>query len=225
MSDLTVYNLGVVNYKKALELQLSFLNKIKLREVSDTLLLLEHPPTLTVGRMGKPEHLLKNVEELKSSGICFEVVGRGGDITYHGPGQLVGYPILDLNNHKCDIHLFLRNIEEVIIDALSDFDIPAERKTGYTGVWVRDKKIASIGIGVKRWTTYHGFALNVNTDLSYFDIIVPCGIPGIKMTSIRELSGNEMDIDMAWVTDSIVGAFSRVFEMNPHVLSDLSFPL
>jgi lipoate-protein ligase B len=225
MSVLTVYKLGIVNYKKALELQLSLLNKIKRGEVGDTLLLLEHPPTFTVGRRGKPEHLLKNVDELKNRGICFEIVGRGGDITFHGPGQLVGYPILDLNNHKCDIHLFLRNIEEVIIDALSDFDITGERKTDYTGVWVRDEKIASIGIGVKRWTTYHGFALNVNTDLSYFDIIVPCGIPGIKMTSIRELLGNKRDIDMSGVKDSIVGAFSRVFEMNPHVSSNCSFVL
>ena len=223
MRVLTVYKLGIVNYNKALELQLSLLSKIKSGEVGDTLLLLEHPPTFTVGRRGKPENLLWNHEKLKNSGIFFEIVGRGGDITYHGPGQLVGYPILDLNNHKCDIHLFLRKIEEVIIDALGDFDITGERKTDYTGVWVRDEKIASIGIGVKKWTTYHGFALNVNTDLSYFDIIVPCGILGIKMTSIRELSGNKKDIDMSGVKDSIVGAFARVFEMTPHISSDLSF--
>lgn len=224
MSVLTVYKLGIVNYKKALELQLSLLNKIKRGEVGDTLLLLQHPPTFTVGRRGKREHLLKNHEELKDKGMHVEIVGRGGDITYHGPGQLVGYPILDLNNHKYDIRLFLRNIEEVIIDALSDFDITGERKKEYTGVWVRDEKIASIGIGVKKWTTYHGFALNVNTDLSYFDIIVPCGIPGIKMTSIRELSGNKKDIGMSEVKESIIGAFSRVFKMNPHVSSNYSFP-
>jgi lipoate-protein ligase B len=225
MSVLTVYNLGTVNYKNALELQISLLNKIRRGEVGDTLLLLEHPPTFTVGRRGKPENLLKNHEELKNSGIYFEIVGRGGDITYHGPGQLVGYPILDLNNHKCDIHLFLRNIEEVIINALGDFDISGERKRDYTGVWVGDEKIASIGIGVKKWTTYHGFALNVNTDLSYFSMIVPCGIPGIKMTSIRELSGNKKDIGMSEVKDSIIGSFSRVFKMNPHVSTDLSFTL
>ena len=225
MSVLTVYELGIVDYKKALELQISLLNKIKLGEVGDTLLLLEHPPTFTVGRRGKPENLLRNQEELKNSGIYFEIVGRGGDITYHGPGQLVGYPILDLNNHQCDIHLFLRNIEEVIINALGDFDITGERKRDYTGVWVGDEKIASIGIGVKKWTTYHGFALNVNTDLTYFDIIVPCGIPGIKMTSIRELSGNKKDIEMSEVKDSIIGAFSRVFKMNPHVSSNHSFTL
>lgn len=225
MSVLTVYNLGIVNYKRALELQLSLLNKIRHGGVGDTLLLLEHPPTFTLGRRGKTEHLLKDQEELKNSGIYFETVGRGGDITYHGPGQLVGYPILDLNNHKCDIHLFLRNIEEVIINALCDFHITGERKTDYTGVWVGDEKIASIGIGVKKWTTYHGFALNINTDLSYFAMIVPCGIPGIKMTSIKELSGNKKDIDMSDVKHSIIGAFSRVFKMNPHVSTKHPSPL
>jgi lipoate-protein ligase B len=214
-----------VNYKEALELQLSLLEKIKRNEVGDTLLLLEHPPTFTIGRRGRLEHLLKNQEELKDKGIYFEVVGRGGDITYHGPGQLVAYPILDLSNHKSDIHLFLRNIEEVIIDALTDFDIIGERKTDHTGVWVMDEKIASIGVGVKKWTTYHGFALNVNTDLSYFDMIVPCGIPGVKMTSIKELSGNKNDVDMSEVENSIIEAFSRVFEMDPHISINLSFAL
>jgi lipoyl(octanoyl) transferase len=225
MSVLTVHKLGRVNYKKALEFQLSLLEKVKRNEVGDTLLLLEHPPTFTIGRRGRVEHLLKNQEELKDKGICFEVVGRGGDITYHGPGQLVGYPILYLSNHKSDIHLFLRNIEEVIIDALSDFDIIGERKTGHTGVWVMDEKIASIGVGVKKWTTYHGFALNVNTDLSYFDMIVPCGIPGVKMTSIKELSGNKNDVDMSDVENSIIEAFSRVFKMDLHISINPSFAL
>lgn len=224
MSVLTVYKLGLVNYKKALELQLSLLNKIKNGELGENLLLLEHPPTFTIGRRGNPEHFLTNQEELKDKGMHIEIVGRGGDITYHGPGQLVGYPILDLSNHKCDIHLFLRNIEEVIINALSDFDITGERKREYTGVWVGDEKIASIGVGVKKWMTYHGFALNVNTDLTYFDMIVPCGIPGIKMTSIKELSRDKKDIDMSEVKDSIIGAFSRVFNMNPCVSINDSFP-
>lgn len=225
MRVLTVHTLDIVDYKQALELQLSLLNKIKQGEVGDTLLLLEHPPTFTVGRRGKPENLLKNHEELKKRGINFEIVGRGGDITYHGPGQLVGYPILDLNNHRCDIRVYMRNIEEAIIGALREFDITGTRKKDYTGVWVRNEKIASIGIGVKKWVTYHGFALNVNTDLSYFDMIVPCGIPGIKMTSIRELAHSEKDIEMSKVKDSIIGAFSRVFKMTPHVSSNLSFTL
>lgn len=225
MRVLTVHKLGRVNYQKALELQLSLLDKIKRNEAGDTLLLLEHPPTFTIGRRGRLEHLLKNQDELNHKGIHFEIVGRGGDITYHGPGQLVGYPILDLTNYKCDIHLFLRNIEEVIIGALSDFDIIGERKRDHTGVWVRDEKIASIGVGVKKWATYHGFALNVNTDLSYFDMIVPCGIPGIKMTSIKEVSSDKKDIDMSEVKNSIIEAFSRVFKASPRVSGNYSFPL
>lgn len=217
MSLLTVYDLGSVNYRKALELQLSLLDKMRRGDAGDSLLLLEHPPTFTIGRRGKLEHLLRNQGELKESGIDLEIVGRGGDITYHGPGQLVGYPILDLNNHRCDIRIFLRNIEEVIIRALRDFDIAGERKKAYTGVWVSDQKIASIGIGVKKWTTYHGFALNVNTDLSYFDMIVPCGIPDIRMTSIKEQSLRGIDIEMSEVKDSIIEAFSRVFKMKPRV--------
>lgn len=225
MSVLTVYKLGRVNYQSALELQLSILDRLKRRETSDTLLLLEHPPTFTIGRRGRLEHLLKNQEELKNKGIEFEVVGRGGDITYHGPGQLVGYPITDLGNHKFDIHLFLRNIEQVIINALSDFDIIGETKRDHTGVWVRDEKIASIGVGVKKWATYHGFALNVNTDLSYFDMIVPCGIPGIKMTSMKELSQGKEDIDMSEVQNSIIEGFSCVFNVSPQVSSNRFFLL
>ena len=225
MSVLTVYKLGRVNYQSALELQLSILDRLKRRETSDTLLLLEHPPTFTIGRRGRLEHLLKNQEELKNKGIEFEVVGRGGDITYHGPGQLVGYPITDLGNHKFDIHLFLRNIEQVIINALSDFDIIGETKRDHTGVWVRDEKIASIGVGVKKWATYHGFALNVNTDLSYFDMIVPCGIPGIKMTSMKELSQGKEDIDMSEVQNSIIEGFSCVFNVSPQLSSNRFFLL
>ncbi len=217
MSVLTVYDLGTVNYRKALELQLSLLEKMRRGDAGDSLLLLEHPPTFTIGRRGKLEHLLRNQGELKESGIDLEIVGRGGDITYHGPGQLVGYPILDLKNHRCDIRIFLRNIEEVIIRALRDFNIAGERKKDYTGVWVSGQKIASIGIGVKKWTTYHGFALNVNTDLSYFDMIVPCGIPDIRMTSIKEQSLRGIAIEMSEVKDSIIETFSRVFKMSPHV--------
>lgn len=225
MSVLTVYKLGRVDYRSALELQLSILDRLKRREAGDTLLLLEHPPTFTIGRRGRLEHLLKNQVDLKNMGIHFEVVGRGGDITYHGPGQLVGYPILELSNHKFDIHLFLRNIEQVIINTLSDFDIIGETKRDHTGVWVRDGKIASIGVGVKKWATYHGFALNVNTDLSYFDMIVPCGIPGIKMTSMKELSHGKEDVDMSEVKNSIIKGFSCVFNMTPQISSSYSFLL
>lgn len=211
MDGFKAYRLGVVDYQYALKLQLSLLEKRMKEEIEDVLLLLQHPPTFTMGRSGRAKHLLSNIEELKKRGIHFEAITRGGDITYHGPGQLVGYPIIDLNKFKLDIHWFLRNIEEVIIYALSDFKIRAERKKGLTGVWVNDDKIASIGVAVKRWITYHGFALNVNTDLSYFDMIIPCGIQGTKITSMKKLLGEREDINMMKVESSIVNAFSRVF--------------
>lgn len=211
MDTFRVYRLGKVHYQKALELQLSLLEKRMKEEIEDVLLVLEHPPTFTVGRNKSAEHLLASPSELEKRGIHFEVISRGGDITYHGPGQLVGYAILDLNRFNRDIHRYLRNLEETIILALKDFKINAERKEGLTGVWVNEEKIASIGVGIKRWITYHGFALNVNTDLSYFDMIVPCGIQGVKITSIKKLLGKEEDISMDRVETSVIDAFSRVF--------------
>jgi len=184
-------------------------------EIEDVLLVLEHPPTFTVGRNKSAEHLLASPSELEKRGIHFEVISRGGDITYHGPGQLVGYAILDLNRFNRDIHRYLRNLEETIILALRNFKINAERKEGLTGVWVNEEKIASIGVGIKRWITYHGFALNVNTDLSYFDMIVPCGIQGVKITSIKKLSEKEEDVSMDEVEAGIIKAFSKVFNRKP----------
>jgi len=213
MEQLRVYKLGIVPYKKALQLQLSLHEKRKHGEITDTLLLLEHPPTVTSGRRGKPEHLLDGYDNLVRKGIHFEIIGRGGDITYHGPGQLVGYPILDLNNYKKDIHSYLRKLEEITIGTLKDFNMKGERKKRYTGVWVEGEKIASIGVGVKSWITYHGFALNVNTDLSYFDMIIPCGIKNVKITSMKKLLGNQWNIKMFEVENSIVEAFSKVFKI------------
>jgi lipoate-protein ligase B len=213
MDGFKAYRLGMVDYQGALNLQLSLIEKRKNEEIEDVLLLLEHPPTFTMGRSGKAEHLLLSQEELKKRGIHFEIISRGGDITYHGPGQLVGYPILDLNKFNRDVHQYLRYIEEVIIRALSSFGIKAERIKGFTGVWIGEgrEKIASIGVGIKNWITYHGFALNVNTDLSYFDMMVPCGIPGVKMTSMKEYLKMAEDIEMEDVETSIIDAFSKVF--------------
>lgn len=211
MDTFKTYRLGTVDYQEALNLQLSLLEKRKKEEIEDVLLLLQHPPTYTTGRFGKSEHLLTNAEELKKRGIHFEVVGRGGDITYHGPGQLVGYIILDLNKLKRNVHKYVRSLEEMVILALRDFGIQAERIKGLTGVWVNGEKIGSIGVGVKRWITYHGFALNVNTDLSYFDMIVPCGIQDVKITSIKKILGRKDDINMSEVETSITRAFSKVF--------------
>lgn len=209
MGEVRVFRLGTIHYREALELQMSLLERRLKGEIEDVLLLLEHPPTFTIGRGGKSAHLLVNREELAKRGIHFEAVSRGGDITYHGPGQLVGYPIVDLGSINRDIYSFLRNLEETIILALGNFGLRARRIKGLTGVWVDNKKIASIGIGIKRWITYHGFALNVNTDLSYFNMIVPCGMQDVEITSIKELLGK--DISMKEVEDSIVDAFAKVF--------------
>lgn len=211
MDNFKVYKLGLVPYDKALEIQLDLLERRRREEIEDTLLLLEHPPTFTIGRRGNMGNLLAAEEYLAKEGIKLEVISRGGDITFHGPGQLVGYPIMDLNKMGRDVHKYLRALEEVIISALADYSIEARRIEKVTGVWVKWHKIASIGVGVKRWITYHGFALNVNTDLSYFDNIVPCGIPDVQMTSVQRWLAKREKIDMADAEDSIVKAFSEVF--------------
>jgi lipoate-protein ligase B len=213
MNTFKVYKLGTVPYGKALDLQLKLLEMRRNGEIGDTLLLLEHPPTFTIGRRGNLGNLLAAKSYIEKAGIHFEVISRGGDITYHGPGQLVGYPIMDLNNMGRDIHKYLRNLEETIIVSLEDFGIRARRIEGVTGVWAKWHKIASIGVGVRRWVTYHGFALNVNTDLSYFDMIVPCGIENVQMTSIQRWLGKKEYIVMPDVEDSIVKAFSQVFNI------------
>ena len=213
MNTFKVYKLGKVPYRKALEIQLKLLEMRTNGEIGDTLLLLEHPPTFTIGRRGNMGNLLAAKNYLSKAGIHFEVISRGGDITYHGPGQLVGYPIMDLNGMGRDVHKYLRNLEETIIVSLRDFGIHGRRIKGITGVWAKWHKIASIGVGVKRWVTYHGFALNVNTDLSYFDMIVPCGIENVKMTSIQRWLGKKEYIDMPEAEDSIIKALSQVFNV------------
>ena len=211
MNTFKVYKLGKVPYRKALEIQLKLLEMRVNGEIGDTLLLLEHPPTFTIGRRGNMGNLLAAKNYLSKAGIHFEVISRGGDITYHGPGQLVGYPIMDLNGMGRDVHKYLRNLEETIIVSLGDFGIRGRRIKGITGVWTKWHKIASIGVGVRRWVTYHGFALNVNTDLSYFDMIVPCGIENVKMTSIQRWLAKNEEIDMPEAEESIIKAFSQVF--------------
>jgi lipoate-protein ligase B len=213
MNTFKIYKLGKVPYRKALEIQLMLHEMRTNGEIGDTLLLLEHPPTFTIGRRGNMGNLLAAENYLSKAGIHFEVISRGGDITYHGPGQLVGYPIMDLNGMGRDVHKYLRNLEETIIVSLADFGIRGRRIKGITGVWTKWHKIASIGVGVRRWVTYHGFALNVNTDLSYFEMIVPCGIENVKMTSIQRWLGKKEYIDMPEAEDSIIKAFSQVFDI------------
>ncbi len=184
---LLVQDLGLVPYGDALERQRALADdRIAGRLPHDTLLLLEHPPVVTLGRGTKQTSLPIDPEALRRRGIDVFEIERGGDVTYHGPGQLVGYPIFDLTQHRRDLHWFLRQLEEALIAALRTLGIASERRAGYTGVWTAGRKIASIGIHVRQWVTWHGFALNVTTDLSAFDLIVPCGIPGVVMTSVEK---------------------------------------
>lgn len=185
--------LGCVEYRRALELQLSRVDCRARGETPDTLLLLTHPHVYTFGRTGQQANLLVAEEDLLREGISVERVARGGDVTYHGPGQLVGYPIVLLA--RPDVHRFVRCLESALIEALVVFGVPSRRIEGMTGVWVGEKKIASIGVGVKRWITYHGFALNVTTDLSYFGRIHPCGLKGREATSLAEVTGKVVPMD------------------------------
>lgn len=180
--------LGEVAYKAALDLQLSYLDRRASGGIPDTLLLLTHPHVYTLGRAGDERNLLVPRESLEAEGVTVERVGRGGDITYHGPGQLVGYPIVLME--RPDVHKFVRSIEASLIDAVRAFGVESRRIEGMTGVWAGERKIASIGVGIRKWVTYHGFALNVTTDLSWFRRIHLCGLKGREATSIAEETGN-----------------------------------
>ena len=197
--------LGCLEYRRALDLQLSFVDRRARGETPDTLLLLTHPHVYTFGRAGDPANLLVPKDALATEGIAVERVGRGGDVTYHGPGQLVGYPIVFLA--RPDVHRFVRCLEDALIEALDAFGIPSCRNEGFTGVWADGKKIASIGVGVKRWVTYHGFALNVSTDLSYFRRIHLCGLKGREATSMVEITGR--DVPMEEVRERVAGSCGR----------------
>src|SRR3989304_5873969 len=179
----------------------------------------EPPPVVTLGRGGQAAHLVASKEFLAAKGVEVFEVERGGDVTCHGPGQLVGYPIYDLTQHRRDLHWFLRALEECLIASLREFGVSAERRAGFTGVWTAGRKIASIGIHVKQWVTWHGFALNVMTDLSLFDLIVPCGIPGVTMTSMQRELGERTPRDV-WgrALDAVVLAFCEVFQQQAQMV-------
>jgi len=199
---------GSLPYREALALQEELVARRRQQE-EDILLLLEHPPVITLGRGARATHLLLPDEEMQRRGIGLERVGRGGDVTYHGPGQLVGYPIVDLEPLDRDLHRYLRLLESTLIAVLDAFGLQGGRVAGKTGVWVGDEKIASIGVGVRRWVSWHGFALNVGADLLGFDTIVPCGLPGVRMTSIERRLGRSVPLDevAARVVDSFAAAF------------------
>lgn len=217
MKTIEIYELGAVAYEKALGYQETLLAQRIAGETGDSLILLEHPPTITTGRRGNTEHLLVRKEHLEKRGVAFHHVSRGGDITFHGPGQIVGYPILNLKNHGTDIREHMRKIEEAIILTLAEFDIQGRRINGATGVWAKRSKIASIGIAVRKWVTYHGFALNVNTNLDYFDLILSCGITDVRITSMKAWLGGRRDMDMAEVSRAVVKNFMEVFGFSKSV--------
>ena len=205
--ELWTVSLGRLEYAEALELQRNIArDRISGSVSQDVLLLVEHPP---VGVQHPDEH---------GAGVELFEVERGGDVTFHGPGQLVGYPIIDLKRHREDLHWYLRKIEEALINTLADYGIPGERNTAYTGVWTRGKKIASIGVHARDWVTWHGFALNVTTDLSFFDLIIPCGIDGVVMTSIAREAGLD-EISLQDVRDRVSAKFAEAFDLTAIVTS------
>jgi len=215
---LLVTDLGVMPYADALALQRAAARARLSGAIADDLLLLvEHPPVITLGRSAKAAHLLAPPDLLAARGVELFEVERGGDITFHGPGQLVGYPVVNLTQHREDLHWYLRQLEEVMIRSLSACGILAARIPGKTGVWVADRKIASIGVHARQWVTWHGFALNVTTDLSYFDLMVPCGIHDVVMTSVeRELRNVGAAPSPALfddVTTRTVAAFADLFDV------------
>ena len=201
-------DLGQADYKQIWDLQKeTHLNKQKAAE-DDILYTVEHNHVYTLGKTGSRDHILINDEEMKAKGISYYEIDRGGDITYHGPGQLVAYPIIDLNNYYKDTHRYLRELEETVILTLKDIGIDAHREEEFTGVWVGEEKICAIGIKVSRWITMHGIAFNVNTDLSYFDKIIPCGIFHKGVTSIQKLTGEKADFEK--IKDLYVKNFQEV---------------
>ena len=222
--ELWIADFGVRSYAEMLELQRAAARaRISGELAQDVLILVEHPPVITLGRSSKDAHLVANPAQLQAGGVEVFEVERGGDVTFHGPGQLVGYPIVDLKRHRQDLHWYLRQVEETLIRALARFGIEGSRVPKYTGVWTGNRKIASIGVHARDWVTWHGFALNVSTELSYFDLIVPCGIPEVQMTSVeRELLERKNGVCLApsptLATDvrAAVGtAMAQVFALEP----------
>lgn len=215
MGLIDVRRLGRVDYRAGLDLQAALVEERRAGRIGDTLLLLEHPPVITLGvktRHGA-KHIIASDEELTRQGVTVHETGRGGDVTYHGPGQLVGYPIFDLKPDRCDVHKYVRDIEEALILALREFGIEGGRVKGLSGVWVgaegSERKIAAIGVRISRWITSHGFALNVATDLRHFQLIVPCGIADRGVTSVEAELGRVVPVSE--LENAVVRAFESVF--------------
>jgi lipoyl(octanoyl) transferase len=219
LRELEIRRLGLVAYAEGLALQQRLVEDRKAGRIPDQLLLLQHPPVITLGVKARNDrsHLLATADTLAAEGIELFETGRGGDITYHGPGQLVGYPILDLKPDRCDVHRYVRDLEEVMIRAAASFGVNATRVPGLTGAWVGDDKLAAIGVRIARWITSHGFAFNVGTDLQHFSLIVPCGLAGKGVTSLNTLTGRFVSIDEAETVTA--QSFAAVFDRTPLVAS------
>jgi lipoyl(octanoyl) transferase len=215
MTRIVAVDLGLLPYAKALEIQRAAARARLSGELrDDVLLLVEHPPVVTLGRAAQKAHVVVPQELLATRGVEVFEVERGGDVTFHGPGQLVGYPIFDLRQHKQDLHWYLRQLEEALILALQSYELLAWRNAGYTGVWVgpeRPRKIASIGVHARDWVTWHGFALNVTTDLTFFELIVPCGIQNVEMTSLARETGRD-DVTVVRALPDVANALGSAFE-------------
>jgi lipoyl(octanoyl) transferase len=214
MPPLEVRRLGLVPYADALALQQRLVEERRAGQIRDTLLLLEHPHVITQGVKNRGAMSMTNLvasrELLAARGVELFEAGRGGDVTYHGPGQIVGYPIVDLRPDRQDVHRYVRDLEEVLIRVAADYGFEAGREKGFSGAWVGQEKLAAIGVRISRWITSHGFALNVNADLSYFNLIVPCGIADKGVTSLERLTGHP--VSMPDVMTRVAGHFAEVFE-------------
>ena len=203
------YYLGLVDYAEALRLQDKLVEARIAGDIHDTILFLQHPPVITMGTSAREENIIAPRDSLKNEGIDIVYTDRGGDITVHEPGQLVCYPVIDLRTRERDLHLYVSNLEEVVIRTLSEFSIAAHRDPDYPGVWVGDKKICAVGIRVSKWVTKHGFALNVNNDLRYFSYVHPCGITDKRVTSMSRLLWHKLNIENVMLR--IIDNFSQVF--------------
>lgn len=209
---LEIRRLGLITYSEALVLQDDLVERRRDGGIPDQLLLLEHPHVLTQGSSAEPEHILVTPEEREKLGVELWKTGRGGDVTYHGPGQLIGYPILDLKPDRKDVHRYLRDLENVLIDVVKSYGVEATRREGMTGVWTKDGKVAAIGVRISSgWISSHGFALNVSTDLAFFGTIVPCGIQGEKVASLEGLLGRSISMEevLGRVEEAFAGTFDR----------------
>jgi len=204
-SSHNILDLGISDFNDTWELQKKLQSKRILKEIEDHFLLVEHPPVYTLGKNAPKEHLLNLVKD-----VSVVQTDRGGNVTFHGPGQLVGYPILDLNYYKRSITWYMRKLEQLIIDILGDYGITANRKKGLTGVWVKDKKIAALGVRISKWVTMHGFSININPDLEYYNSIIPCGIEDYGITSMAQIMGDEVP-SMDQVKLKVINLFSKNF--------------